>query len=55
MESVARGKEHHALTRNLVLPPVIASPDEVFAFHLAAKPAELHYAEKRHRAGRIGR
>jgi adenylylsulfate kinase-like enzyme len=33
-ESVARGRERHALTRNLVLPPVIASPDEVFAFHL---------------------
>ncbi len=34
LESVARGRERHALTRNLVLPPVIASPDEVFAFHL---------------------
>ena len=33
-ESVARGREHHALTRNLVLPPIIASPDQVFAFHL---------------------
>jgi phosphohistidine swiveling domain-containing protein len=33
-ESVARGRERHALTRNLVLPPVIASPDEVIAFHL---------------------
>jgi adenylylsulfate kinase-like enzyme/phosphohistidine swiveling domain-containing protein len=33
-ESVAQGKEHHALTRNLVLPPVITSPDEVIAFHL---------------------
>jgi len=33
-ESVAHGRERHALTRNLVLPPVIASPDEVFAFHL---------------------
>jgi glutamine kinase len=33
-ESVARGRQRHALTRNLVLPPVIASPDEVFAFHL---------------------
>jgi len=33
-ESVARGKERHALTRNLVLPPIIASPEEVFAFHL---------------------
>jgi glutamine kinase len=34
LESVARGKERHALTRNLVLPPIITSPDEVFAFHL---------------------
>lgn len=33
-ESIARGKERHALARNLVLPPVIASPEEVFAFHL---------------------
>jgi phosphohistidine swiveling domain-containing protein len=34
VESVAHGRERHALTRNLVLPPIIASPDEVFAFHL---------------------
>jgi len=34
LDSVARGKERHAITRNLVLPPIIASPDEVFAFHL---------------------
>jgi adenylylsulfate kinase-like enzyme len=34
LESVAHGREHHALTRNLVLPPIIASPDQVFAFHL---------------------
>jgi len=33
-EGVARGRERHALTTKLVLPPVIASPDEVFAFHL---------------------
>ena len=33
-ESAARGRERHALTRNLVLPPVIASPADVFAFHL---------------------
>jgi glutamine kinase len=32
--SVAQGKERHALTRNLVLPPIIASPSDVFAFHL---------------------
>ncbi|HEX4227856.1 MAG TPA: adenylyl-sulfate kinase [Bryobacteraceae bacterium] len=33
-ESVARGRERHALTRNLVLPPIIAGPNEVYAFHL---------------------
>ena len=33
-ESVARGRERYALMRHLVLPPTIASPDEVFAFHL---------------------
>ena len=33
-ESAARGRERHALTRDLVLPPIIASPGEVFAFHL---------------------
>jgi adenylylsulfate kinase-like enzyme/phosphohistidine swiveling domain-containing protein len=33
-ESAARGRERHALTRNLVLPPIVASPEEVFAFHL---------------------
>jgi adenylylsulfate kinase-like enzyme/phosphohistidine swiveling domain-containing protein len=34
LESAARGREHYALTRNLVLPPMIASPAEVLAFHL---------------------
>jgi adenylylsulfate kinase-like enzyme/phosphohistidine swiveling domain-containing protein len=33
-ESVVQGREHHGLTRHLVLPPVIVSPDEAFAFHL---------------------
>jgi len=33
-ESVAHGKERHALARNLVLPPIISSPHDVFAFHL---------------------
>jgi len=33
-ESVAQGRERHGLTRHLVLPPVIVSPDEAFAFHL---------------------
>jgi adenylylsulfate kinase-like enzyme len=34
LDNVAQGRERHALTRNLVLPPVITSPDEVLAFHL---------------------
>ncbi len=34
LQSVAHGKQRHALSRNLVLPPVIASPADVFAFHL---------------------
>jgi adenylylsulfate kinase-like enzyme/phosphohistidine swiveling domain-containing protein len=34
LASVAHGRESHALTRKLALPPVIASPDQVFAFHL---------------------
>jgi adenylylsulfate kinase-like enzyme/phosphohistidine swiveling domain-containing protein len=34
LESVAHGRERHALTRSLMLPPMIASPDDVFAFHL---------------------
>jgi glutamine kinase len=34
LENVAQGRERHALTRNLILPPIITSPDEVFAFHL---------------------
>jgi len=33
-ESVVQGREHHGLTRRLVLPPVIVSPDEAFAFQL---------------------
>jgi glutamine kinase len=32
--SVAEGKRRHNLTRRLVLPPVITSPDDAFAFHL---------------------
>jgi len=44
-ESVARGKERHALTRNLVLPPIIASPDEVFAFHLP--PAQPNFITRK--------
>ena len=34
LASVAHGRQRHALTRNLVLPPLIASPEDVFAFHL---------------------
>jgi phosphohistidine swiveling domain-containing protein len=34
LESVAHGRERHALTENLMLPPIIASPDDVYAFHL---------------------
>ncbi len=34
LESVEHGRARHALTRSLVLPPIIASPDDVFAFHL---------------------
>ena len=36
LDSVERGRRRHALTRNLVLPPVIAAPKDVFAFHLPA-------------------
>ncbi len=36
VESATRGREHYELTRSIVLPPVIASPDEVIAFHLPA-------------------
>jgi adenylylsulfate kinase-like enzyme len=32
--SVEQGRERHALTRNLVLPPIITSPEDVIAFHL---------------------
>jgi adenylylsulfate kinase-like enzyme/phosphohistidine swiveling domain-containing protein len=34
LDSIAQGRARHALTRNLILPPVIAAPGEVFAFHL---------------------
>jgi glutamine kinase len=32
--SAAAGRERHSLTSHLVLPPIITSPDDVFAFHL---------------------
>jgi phosphohistidine swiveling domain-containing protein len=34
LKSIERGRQCHALARSLVLPPVIAHPDDVFAFHL---------------------
>ncbi|MFZ0638316.1 MAG: adenylyl-sulfate kinase [Candidatus Acidiferrales bacterium] len=50
-ESVARGKERHALTRNLVLPPIIASPDEAFAFHLP--PSQPNFITRKSVTARI--
>jgi hypothetical protein len=32
--SVAEGKRRHSLTRRIVLPPLVSSPDDAFAFHL---------------------
>jgi len=32
--SVAEGKRRHDLTRQIVLPPLLSSPDDAFAFHL---------------------
>jgi glutamine kinase len=32
--SVAEGRRRHNLTRRMVLPPLISSPDDAFAFHL---------------------
>ena len=34
LQSIAQGKQHHALTSELVLPPLIGSAEEVFSFHL---------------------
>ena len=45
LASVAQGRERHALTRDLVLPPIIASPDEVFAFHLP--PSQPNFITRR--------
>ncbi len=33
-DSVAEGRHRYLMTRNIVLPPVITEPDDVFAFHL---------------------
>jgi glutamine kinase len=45
LNSVAAGRERHALTRSLVLPPLIASPDDVFAFHLP--PSQPNYITRK--------
>ncbi|MGA3239225.1 MAG: adenylyl-sulfate kinase [Bryobacteraceae bacterium] len=45
LESVAHGRDRHALTRNLVLPPIVASPDDVFAFHLP--PAQPNFITRK--------
>ncbi len=50
-ESVAHGKERHALTRNLVLPPIIASPDEVFSFHLP--PSQPNFITRKSVTARV--
>jgi len=44
-ESIARGKQRYSLTRSLVLPPLIASPNEVFAFHLP--PSEPNFITRK--------
>ena len=33
-ESVAEGRRRHSLTRQIVLPPLMSSPEDAFAFHL---------------------
>ncbi|HEY6433198.1 MAG TPA: PEP-utilizing enzyme, partial [Acetobacteraceae bacterium] len=33
-DSVAEGRRRYLMTRNIVLPPVITEPEDVFAFHL---------------------
>jgi glutamine kinase len=45
LQSAARGRARHALTRNLVLPPLIASPQDVFSFHLPR--SEPNYITRR--------
>jgi glutamine kinase len=51
LESAAQGRERHALTRNLVLPPIIASPDEVFAFHLP--PSQPNFITRKSVTARV--
>jgi len=50
-ESVVRGRDRYALTRHLVLPPVIASPDEVFAFHLP--PSQPNFVTRKSVTARV--
>jgi len=50
-ESVARGKQQHALTRQLVLPPLIASPNDVFAFHLP--PSQPNFITRKSVTARV--
>ncbi len=50
-ESVARGKQQHALTRRLVLPPLIAAPNDVFAFHLP--PSQPNFITRKSVTGRV--
>ncbi len=45
LENVARGRNGYALTRNLVLPPIITSPDELLAFHLP--PSQPNYITRK--------
>lgn len=40
-DSIAEGKRRHALTRSLVLPPLLTSPQDVFGFHLP--PAQPNF------------
>jgi adenylylsulfate kinase-like enzyme/phosphohistidine swiveling domain-containing protein len=51
-ESVTRGRERHALMRRLVLPPTIASPDEVFAFHLP--PSQPNFITRKSVTAAVG-
>jgi adenylylsulfate kinase-like enzyme/phosphohistidine swiveling domain-containing protein len=45
VRSIAHGRERHALTRKLVLPPIIAAPDDVYAFHLP--PCEPNFVTRK--------
>ncbi len=45
LQGVAHGREHYALTNGLVLPAMIASPEDVFAFHLP--PSQPNFITRR--------